>query len=113
MRIAVEYLVEAERLQRLTLHHIVLLRDFLLGYLEARGGEAKIDELVDAVKSAPRYGILVPASPAEVRHELNYLTALGILERIDGRVRLRREKMKGSLKRKVERLAALVAPITA
>ncbi len=113
MRNAGEYLIEAGSLQRLALQHVVLLRDFLLGYLEARGGEARVDELVAAVKAAPRHGILVPASPREVAHELNYLAALGILERIDGRVRLRRDKVKGGLKRKVERLAALVANITA
>lgn len=113
MCIAEEYIVEDDSVQRLTLHQVILLRDFLLGYLEARGGEARIEELIEALRSAPQHGILVPATPSEVAHELNYLATLGLLERNDGTVRLRRDKVRGGLKRKVERLAAIVAKIMA
>ncbi len=88
---------------------VVLLRDFLLGYLAARGGEARVEELVEALRKLPRRGILVPASPRALRAEIEYLVALGLLERRDGTVRLRAEAVKGSMERKLQKLVKLLA----
>ena len=88
---------------------VVLLRDFLLGYLAAKGGEARIEELLEALRRLPRRGILVPASQRALRAEIEYLAALGLLEKRDGTVRLRSDALPASFERKLQKLAKLLA----
>ena len=103
--------LEAGSVQRLLLNHVVLLRDFLIGYVSVKGGEARIDEVIEAIRRAAAHGILVPGSKRDLYAEIEYLTAIGLLERNDGTIRLRTEKMGKLLKKKVEKLSQLLASV--
>ncbi len=103
--------VEGDDLALTPPRHVVFLREFLLGMLAAKGGEARIEELVAALRDAPRHGIIVTGGTRELFSEIELLSEVGLLERRDGTVTLRHDKMPQSFKRKIEKVARLVAAV--
>jgi len=85
--------------------HVVYLRDFLLGYLAAKGGLVSIEELREAISKAEEYGIVVAAGHWSLEDEIELLEHMGVVERIDGSLRLVWEKLPRLARKKIEKVS--------
>ncbi|AEM38228.1 hypothetical protein Pyrfu_0356 [Pyrolobus fumarii 1A] len=90
------------------MRRVVFLRDFLLGYLAANGGEARVEDIEAAVRRVrEKRNVIIAGGGRGVREEIEVLAAAGLLEERGGVVRLRGERLGGLLLRRLERLAAI------
>ncbi len=87
---------------------VIYLRDFLLGYLAAKGGAARIDELRNAIRHAEERGIVVAAGKWSLEDEIDFLEHLGVLRRVDGGVHLVWERLPRLTRKKIEKVSRLV-----
>ncbi|AEM38748.1 hypothetical protein Pyrfu_0879 [Pyrolobus fumarii 1A] len=103
-------LLEGDELQLTLPRRVLFLRDFLLGYLAANGGEARVEDIEAALKRAKeKRNVIIAGGTRDLRAELEVLAAAGLLEQNDGSVRLHVDKLSPLVKRKVEKVAKLIA----